>query len=180
MLNLNKAQMDAAGEFANAAVSALKFQGGIHPATVVAGSARMAGTYLFRSFHLNLKDVLPGQAVLSVQAAEQETALVEIALGALRRFCIRIAPAPTERVNDPQNKPVLSFLETQRKLEAAYLPIQEKWKLSNQEAAQAVAAATALLIRHCAKVLEPSIAFGVAAYGFMEGTKTAPDPVEGA
>ena len=77
MLNLNKAQMDAAGEFANAAVSALKFQGGIHPATVVAGSARMAGTYLFRSFHLNLKDVLPGQAVLSVQAAEHETALDE-------------------------------------------------------------------------------------------------------
>ena len=45
------------------------------------------------------------------------------------------------------------------------------------EAAQAGAVATALLIRHCAQILDPSTAFGIAALGFVEGTKTAPEPV---
>jgi hypothetical protein len=38
-----------------------------------------------------------------------------------------------------------------------------------------VAVATALLIKHCAKVLDPNVAFGIAVYGFVE---TAPEPVE--
>jgi hypothetical protein len=45
------------------------------------------------------------------------------------------------------------------------------------EAAQAGAVATALLIRHCAQILDPNTAFGIAALGFVEGTKTAPEPV---
>jgi hypothetical protein len=40
-----------------------------------------------------------------------------------------------------------------------------------------VAAATSLLIQHCARALDPHIAFNIAALGFVEGTKTAPDPV---
>ena len=39
------------------------------------------------------------------------------------------------------------------------------------------AVATALLIRHCAQTLDPNTAFGIAASGFVEGTKTAPEPV---
>jgi hypothetical protein len=35
-----------------------------------------------------------------------------------------------------------------------------------------------LLIKHFAQVLDANVAFGIAAYGFVEGSKTAPDPVE--
>lgn len=178
MVTLSKPQMDAAGEFANVAVAAMKVPGGIHPATVIAASARMAGTYLFRSFELNLRGVRPGQVVLSAQAAQRESELVQVALDALTRFGIKVAPASPEAVSDPQNKPVLAFLETQPKVEQAYLPICTKFNFSAEQAAYSAAAATALLIRHCAKALDPSIAFGVAAYGFIEGCKTAPDPLE--
>ena len=53
---LTKQQMDAAGEFANATIAALKVGEGAHPPTVVAASARMAGIYLFRSFGLKLPE----------------------------------------------------------------------------------------------------------------------------
>jgi hypothetical protein len=177
MVTLSKPQMDAAGEFANAAMAAIKVPGGIHPATVIAASARMAGTYLFRSYELNLHGVKPGQVVLSAQAAQREGELIQVALGSLARFGIKVAPAAQEAVNDSQNKPVLAFLDTQRKVEQAYFPIYRKFNFSAEQAAHSAAAATALLIRHCAKTLDPNVAFGVAAFGFVEGSKTAPDPL---
>ena len=68
------------------------------------------------------------------------------------------------------------FLETQKKVEPLYAPIKSSFALSDEQAAQAVAVATALLIRHCAKVLDPNVAFGIAVYGFIEGSKTAGGP----
>jgi hypothetical protein len=50
MTALSKQQMDAAGEFANATVTALKVGDGVHPPTLVAASARMAGIYMTRQF----------------------------------------------------------------------------------------------------------------------------------
>jgi hypothetical protein len=77
-----------------------------------------------------------------------------------------------------QKKSVLEFLDTQKKLEPLYAPIKTHRGLSAHEAAQAAAVATALLIRHCAKILDANVAFGIAVYGFIEGSKTAPEPVE--
>ena len=126
MTSLSEAQMDAAHEFANAAVATISDAGRMHPGTVIAATARMGGTYLFRSFGLHLA----------------------------------------------------SFPDTQRKLEPVYGPIKDRFSLSSQEAAQAAAVATALLIRHCAQVMDPTVGFGIAVYGFVEGSKTAPDPIE--
>ena len=80
-------------------------------------------------------------------------------------------------MTDSKNEPVLEFLETQKKLEPLYAPVKASHGLLANEAAQAAAVATALLIRHCAKGLDPNIAFGIAVYGFIEGSKTAPEPV---
>jgi uncharacterized membrane protein len=55
MITLSKPEMDAAQAFANAAGAALQDGGKMHARAVVAGSARMAGTYLFRSFGLKLR-----------------------------------------------------------------------------------------------------------------------------
>jgi hypothetical protein len=178
MATLSKQQLDAAHEFANATISAMKLPRGIHPPTVVAASARMAGTYLFRSFRLNLSGVLPGQAVLSAVANEQAPLLAQVAAGTLARVGIKIANSPPSTAADAKSKPMLAFLDTQRKLESAYAPIRAKFCLPADQAAQAAAVATALLIRHCAKALDPNVAFGIAVYGFIEGSKTAPEPVE--
>jgi hypothetical protein len=59
MTTLSKPQLDAAQAFANAAVAALQDGDKMRAGAVVAGSARMAGTYLFRSFGLKLRGMKP-------------------------------------------------------------------------------------------------------------------------
>jgi len=176
MPTLSKPQMDAAGEFARATIAAMKVGEGVHPPTVVAASARMAGTYLFRSFGLKVPGVLPGQIVLSTEANEQAPSLMQITAGTLAKLGIKIADAPPSTPADPKSKPALEFLVTQKKVEPAYAPIKASFALSDEQAAQAVAVGTALLIRHCAKFLDPNVAFGIAVYGFIEGSKTAAEP----
>jgi hypothetical protein len=50
-------------------------------------------------------------------------------------------------------------------------------RLSLVESADSAAAATALLIEQSAHTLDPDIAFNIAVYGFIEGSKTFPEPI---
>jgi hypothetical protein len=177
MITLSKPQMDAAQAFANAAVSALHDGGKMHAGTVVAGSARMAGTYLFRSFGLELRGVKPGHAVLSEPADARGPVLIQIAAGILDRLGIKLDSAAGGALASSPQQPRREFLQTQMTLKPDFAPIKDRFASSKPEAAQAGAVATALLIRHCAKVLDPNTAFAIAALGFVEGTKTAPEPV---
>ncbi len=67
--------------------------------------------------------------------------------------------------------------DTQRRIEPVFRTIRERFALSEKAAAYAAALATAFLIQHCAKIMDPSVGFGIATYGIVEGSKTAPDPV---
>jgi hypothetical protein len=176
MTTLSKQQMDAAGEFANATIAALKVGEGVHPPTVIAASARMAGVYLFRSFGFDVAGVSPGEIVLSTEANEQAPLLMQITAGILSQIGIKIAETPPETPVDPKAKPSLEFLDTQNKVEPAYAPIKARFALTDEQAAQSMAVGTALLIRHCAKFLDPNVAFGIAVYGFIEGAKTLGEP----
>jgi hypothetical protein len=176
MMTLSKQQMDAAGEFANATIAALKVGEGVHPPTLIAASARMAGVYLFRSFGFDVAGGTPGEIVLSTEANERSPLLMQITAGILSQIGIKIATAPPETPPDPKTKPSLEFLDTQKKVEPAYAPIKDKFALTDEQAAQSVAVGTALLIRHCAKFLDPNVAFGLAVYGFIEGSKTLAQP----
>lgn len=177
MITLSKQQIDAAQEFATATIEALKLPNGVHPGTLVAATARMAGTYLFRSFGLKLPGVKPGQFVLSVEANEQWPQLINIAGDALSKMRIAIDNTQAGGEVEPKHKPMLEFLETQKKLEPMYAPIKERYGFSAGEAAHSVALATALLINHAKNYLDPTMAFNIAVYGFVDGSKTAPEPV---
>ena len=174
---LRKQQIEAAQEFANITLDALNTELGVHAETAVAGVARMAGTYLFRSFGLPMCDIQPGQVVLSDMANEQGPALIEILGGALTQIGVSSAEEHIGGDSSAENQPNQSFLETQVLLEPKFVVIQEQYGLSLQEAAESCAVATALLIEDCSQVLDPYVAFNIAIYGFIEGTKTAPDPV---
>lgn len=178
MINLSKQQIDAAQEFSTATIEGLKLPNGVHPGTVVAATARMGGTYLFRSLGLKLPGVKPGQFVLSVEANEQWPQLINIAADALSKMRIEIDNTQAGKEIEPTHKPMLEFLETQKKLEPMYAPIKDRYGFSMQEAAYSVAVATALLINHAKKFLDPTTAFNIAVNGFVEGAKTAPEPVD--
>jgi hypothetical protein len=67
-----------------------------------------------------------------------------------------------------------SFLQTQKILEAPFVAICDKHDLSDSEAADSLAVATAVLIKNCSNLLDPHVSFGLAVYAFIEGSKTAP------
>ena len=82
MQSITQPQIDAAQEFANTVVAELRTDKGVHAETAVASVARMAGTFLFRSFGFQLPDVEPGGVVLSEQANEAGPRLIQILAGA--------------------------------------------------------------------------------------------------
>ena len=56
--------------------------------------------------------------------------------------------------------------------------IKQQYQLTYEEAAHAAAIATAMMVRKCSEVVEPHVGFSIAAYGFVEGTKTVPQRIE--
>jgi hypothetical protein len=172
------AHVNVARELANASLRALTVDGNVHPGTVIAATARMAGTYLFRSLVLDVRGVRPGDVVLSVAANEQVPLLIKVAAAIVTTGGIALDDATAALPVRPQHKPRQSFLETQRVLEPLYRAITGASGMSDYEGARAAAVAAGMLIRQCVKVLEANEAFRIAAYGFVEGTKTAPEPLQ--
>lgn len=174
MASLSPEQVTAANEMAAAAVEALRTEQGVHAETAVAAAARMAGTFLFRSFGFKFPDVKPGQPVLSEAANEKGPQLLQALVGVLGGLGVELDRERLKAEPGPDHKPLLPFLETQKRVEPPCEAIRNRLGLSLQDAAMAAAAATAVVIRRTVKVLDPSVAFHIAAYGFVEGTKTAP------
>ena len=146
------------------------------PETAVLACARMAGTYLFRSFALALSNVTPGTVVLSHLANESGPNLIGLLGGALQRLDIRIDNTEVDRLAAEAPQAELPFLQTQPLLEKAFAPLRTSFGLSLEESAHAAAVAVAIFIRQQQGLLDANSAFGVAVYGFIEGSKTAPTP----
>lgn len=174
MTSLNQAQLQAASEFGTTAMQAFD-QGGTFPAeTVIGATARMAGSFLFRSFELPLTGVQPGSVVLSEQANQQGPRLIQILGVVLKNIGVKLDSSKLSAGQQAALGQRESFLETQGMLEAQFVAICDKHDLSDSEAADSLAVATAVLIKNCSNLLDPHAAFGLAIYGFIEGSKTAP------
>ena len=178
MGDLSQTQIEVAERFANCAIEALGDERGVHAETAIAATARMAGTFLFRSFGFQIEDAKPGQAVLSEQANEHGPRLINILGGVLGQMGITPDQSNLDQPEDPENEPKLAFLQTQKLLEPIFNSIRENSGLSHREASDSAAIATAIIIQQCGEVLDPSIAFGIAVYGFIEGSKTYPAPIQ--
>jgi hypothetical protein len=172
--SLSQAQIQAASEFGTTAMQTFD-QGGTFPAETVIGSvARMAGSYLFRSLGLPLTGIKPGAVVLSEQANQQGPRLIQILGGVLQGVGVKLDASKLSAAQAKANGQKESFLQTQEVLEAKFAAIRDKHGLSDSEAADSAAVATAVLIKNCSKLLDPHAGFGLAVYGFIEGSKTAP------
>jgi hypothetical protein len=168
-----EAQIEAAQKFAEFAHGRLQ---GTNIATIIAGLARMAGTFLFRSFGFELKDVKPGSPILSVEANEKGPHLMQISGAVLSHLGIHIGE-PSVQSNHPEHTPALDFLDTQKLLEPKFDKIRRDLGLSLEAAAEAAAAAVGFVIKENGDFIDHNVAFGVAVYGFIEGTKTVPLPL---
>ena len=167
--------------FARIAFDTLATDGRLQAESAIAGMARMAGTYYFRSFGYAALTLVPGQAVLSAEANEKGPELMNLTHEVLARIGLRLddnAVRAQLAATQDAHRPVMDFRSTQPRLERAFAPVKAQYGLSNVEAGRAAACAVALLIHNCQQVLDPAVAFGIAVYGFVEGSKTTPWPVD--
>jgi hypothetical protein len=171
-----ESQIQASREIADAIVTALTTERGVHAETAVVSAARMAGTFLFRSFRLPTTGLAPGSPVLSDQANERGPLLLEVLQAGLSGLGITVDAGAMQ--DSPEHRPQLTFLESQRALEPRLAGILTARGLDREGAARACALATALLIHRTRSVLDPRVGFGLAVYGLVEGTKTMPAPVQ--
>jgi hypothetical protein len=167
-------QLRAAPEIVAAVIQEMKDGRGVHAETAIAAVARIGGTFLFRDFNFPLTSAKPGEAVLSDAANEFGPQLVQT-LGATLS-ALKVSFHPGAQIPD-EHKPHWTVSETQTRLEASVVAITNRHRLTRRQSAHACAVAAAGLIHQCSAVLHPSIGFSLAAYGFVEGSKTMPVPL---
>ena len=155
----------------------MKTEKGVHVETLVASLARLSGTSLLRSFNILPPDIEPGQVVLSNEANEEGPKLHGAIIGTLQAFGLVLDQEKIVIDTPAQHKPHIDVLETQRLLQAGFYEIANRNECSEEEAAYAAAMATAIAINETKGFIDPHITFGIAAYGVIEGTKTAPLPL---
>ena len=168
------AQTSAAEEIANVIVQLLQSERGVHAETTVSAAGRLAGTFLIRSFELDLSAIAPGTPIFSEDANERGPLLFQTLSMALSEARV---PLDGSRIGEPipsENAPQLSILEVQARLEPAVRAIVVGAGLDLEQSAHACALAAGQLIARSTAVLEPHVGFMLAAQGFVEGSKTAP------
>ncbi len=169
-----EAQFLAANEYYGLILGRLADERGVHAETAISAAARMAGTFMLRSFGLPLEGMEPGSAVLSEAANDRGPLLLNTLGAGLNALDVVLDPDRIRSDFPDDNRPHLSVTEVQERLEASMREVAVKHHLGDEQAAHAAALATARLIKATSQVLDPHVAFALAAYGFVEGSKTVP------
>ena len=174
---ITEAQNRATGDFVEL-VAAQSTGRAVHPETAIASAARLSGSLLLRSFGFDLASPEPGAILLSDEANEKGPILVNLVVAFLQRSGIALDPTKLGGSSEDRGaEPHLSTLQSLSLLQEDALEITSRHSLSLQEAAEAAALATAFIVKECARAIGAETAFNVAAYGFIEGAKTAPPPI---
>lgn len=151
----------------------LAIDGRLHAETLIASTARMAGSLMYRSFGFD-KTIEPGTAVLSDQANIYGPKLMNIMLATLKQLGHQVGE---ETLNQDYLSPKysqLNFKESLDRLAPFFVKYCELAPMSFSDAAIGAAIATGILIHDCREVLPIENGGAIAVYGFIEGTKTAP------
>jgi hypothetical protein len=171
-----KDQVAAANEMVTAIVGALSVDGRVHAETAVAAAARLAGTFLFRSFGFPPTTAPPGSPVLSDAANERGPAVIQTFATVLGRLGVSLENPDLSEPIPEQHRPRLDVVETQRALEPALDRIARAHQLDLVAAAHTAAVAAAILVQRTQSVLVPRLGAALAVYGVVEGSKTMPPP----
>lgn len=171
-MQISENQNNVAGLIVDLISSRLGADQGVHPETAIASSSRLAGSLLLRSFEFNLEEHEAGQVLLSEEANEKGPQLINILGSMLTNFNVPLDKSKigTEKGEDS----TLSYLETMDIFQKEALSILERNQLDFEKGAQAIAMATAFIVKECSNNIGAEVGFNAATYGFIEGSKTIP------
>ena len=137
----------------------------------ISSTARLAGSFLFRSFGFKINDARPGTVMLSEEANIMGPQLVNITQAVLQKFGIQIDPG--KMPNGNQKQATSNFVDVIGKLQIPALEIMKSNDLNFEQMAQSAAIATAFIIQQSSNII-PEDGFGTAVYHYIEGSKTYP------
>lgn len=175
LMHITAAQDRTAAQFVDLIASKLGSGRAVHPETAIASAARLAGSLLFRSFDLSVHGTRAGDVVLSHQANEEGVHLVNLLATMLHHFGVLLNQE--QLGSDMANRggaPELSVMESLALLQQDAIRIARAEGLALKDAAWAAAIATAFIVKECAKDIGAEVGFNIAAFGFVEGSKTMP------
>jgi len=172
-MQITESQDKAAGEIVVLIDQVIINKGEIHPSTVIASCARLAGSFLFRTFKLpeNI-NISPGNVVLSNEANEKGPVLMNLAAWMLSSHGININPETFHKSKMAESN--INYLDTINLLQDKAAAIMENNKLTYEQMAHSCALATGFLIKECQSQLPAESGFNTAVYNFMDGTKRFP------
>lgn len=174
-MNITQAQQKAAGEIVDLIASEIGKGRAIHPETAISATARLSGSLLLRSFNINLAEYAPGAIVLSEEANEKGPVLINSLAALLSALNVQL---DQQKLGGDAawrgGKPELDILTALTLLQEPALEIGENNELSMEQTAQAAALATGFIVKECAPQISAETGFNLAAFGFVEGSKTVP------
>lgn len=137
----------------------------------ISTTARLAGSFLYRSFGFKITDAKPGTAMLSEEANTKGPELLNLTFLVLQNYGIQLDN--TKMSGGNPKKAESDFVEVIRKVQTRALEIMKNQELSYEQMAQSAAIATAFIIQQSSNIT-PEEGFGTAVYHYIEGTKTFP------
>jgi len=144
----------------------------IDPIIAISSSARLSGSFTFRSFNFQLENVSPGQAILSEEANEKISIFTSILGGMLSNLGVEIDVEQLDSFPIEQNdREVVDILDL---LQNRVVAIMKEANLDYEQMGLSCAIATAIIIKQCQNELEVETGFNSAVFGFIEGVKTYP------
>lgn len=171
-MQITQPQNDAVGDIVETVVLVIgKGSREIDTTDAISSTARLAGSFLFRSFGLKVTGASPGTVVLSEEANVKGPQLVNITYAVLQNMGVSIDNNKVSGASDKQ--PSENFVDVIGRLQGPVLEIMNKYDLSYEQMAQSAAIATAFIIQQSPNIL-PEQGFGTAIYYYIEGTKTYP------
>lgn len=158
-------------------VEKMQTENSVHVGTLVSAFARLSGTSLLRSFNIIPDEIEPGTVLLSDQANQEGPQLHGVIINLLEAFGTQLDQSKIVIETPPEFQPVIDLGQTQEQFEHGFTEIVRRNGFDQKEAAFAAAAACAIAIHETRDVVDPHLSFGIAAFGVVEGAKTAPVPL---
>lgn len=176
-MNLTENQNEAIDDIIEMVVSVIgNGSREIDTTDAISSTARLAGSFLLRSFGYAIKDLKPGTVLLSEEANTKGIQLFNITHAALQNFGITIDNNKIFKGN--QNQPTGSFIDVIGKMQGPAQEIMKKNGLSYEQMAHSAAVATAFIILQSSNI-NPEEGLDIAVYSYIEGTKTYPPEFSG-
>ena len=176
---LQKNRADAAAEVMGIFDRHFRTPQGIHPGTVLAAAAWLAGTSLYRSFGYP-QSPEPGTVMLSEKANQEFPKLLDLFTYYMFKGGTQIKPEHFILETPESLKPQKTILQIQEANQEEYNAIMKKHRLDYLDGARAGIIACAMLFNyHCVKRqdLDPRLGAGIISMGIVTGAKTAPTPL---